>query len=161
MTCSLLLRWHRSANIWAKAWRGKRQAAVPCTASHVYCGLCVGRNFSCCACGRAVKTSPEAQCTWTDGHCALCAHGYYMAGSRTGNEDSVAFSCHRHVLFYAYYNDLLQQIDALTELLNRRCFENHLHTLRHNVRIIYLDADRLISPTVKTTLHRRLAKQTR
>lgn len=84
-----------------------------------------------------------------------------MAGSRTENEDSVAFSCHRHVLFYAYYNDLLQQIDALTELLNRHCFENHLHTLRHNVRIIYLDADRLISSTLKTTLHRRLAKQTR
>lgn len=47
-----------------------------------------------------------------------------MAGSRTGNEDSAAFSCHRHVLFYVYYYDLLQQIDALTELLNRRCFEN-------------------------------------
>ena len=59
-----------------------------------------------------------------------------MAGSRTGNEDSAAFSC-------LYYYDLLQQIDALTELLNRRCFENHLHTLRHDVRIIYLDGDRL------------------
>lgn len=84
-----------------------------------------------------------------------------MAGSRTGNEDSAAFSCHRHVLFYVYYNDLLQQIDALTELPNRRCFENHLHTLRHNVRIIDLDVDRLISSTVKTILRRRLVKQSR
>ena len=84
-----------------------------------------------------------------------------MAGGRTGNEDSAAFSCHRHVLFYGYYYDLLQQIDALTELLNRRCFENPLHTLRHNVRIIDLDVDRLISSTVKTILRRRLVKQSR
>ena len=84
-----------------------------------------------------------------------------MAGSRTGNEDSAAFSCNRHVLFYVCCYDLLQQIDALTELLNRRCFENHLHTLRHNVRIIYLDVDRLISSAVKTTLRRHLAKQSR
>ncbi len=44
-------------------------------------------------------------------------------------------------LFYVYYADLIQQIDALTELLNRRSYENRIVGIRQRAAVIFFDVD--------------------
>ncbi len=45
------------------------------------------------------------------------------------------------LIFYIYYNQLAQQIDPSTTLLNRRSLDNSLSKLRKKTAIIFLDVD--------------------
>lgn len=45
------------------------------------------------------------------------------------------------LLLYAYYCDLVLQVDALTMLLNRRCYEKELEHLSYRTAIIMFDVD--------------------
>lgn len=45
------------------------------------------------------------------------------------------------ILFYIYYCDLVQQIDSLTELLNRRIYEIRIEKEKRRVGILFLDID--------------------
>ena len=46
-----------------------------------------------------------------------------------------------YMMFYIYYSDLMFQIDPLTELLNRLCYESLLKNLDYTTAIIMLDAN--------------------
>lgn len=46
-----------------------------------------------------------------------------------------------NILFCIYYVDLIQQVDVLTELLNRRSYENNIKLLKTRAYIICIDAD--------------------
>lgn len=46
------------------------------------------------------------------------------------------------ILMYIYFYGLVNQMDALTTLLNRRCYENQLRNLRNDVVIILFDVNK-------------------
>ena len=46
-----------------------------------------------------------------------------------------------NTLFYIYYSDLVQQVDALTGLLNRRNYENRIEAMRERAAIIFFDVN--------------------
>lgn len=46
------------------------------------------------------------------------------------------------VLLYVYFYSLISQMDPLTKLLNRRCYDNQLQYLKRDVVIVYLDVDK-------------------
>lgn len=46
-----------------------------------------------------------------------------------------------YMMFYIYYSDLMFQIDSLTKLLNRVCYESLLKNLNYSTAIIMLDAN--------------------
>lgn len=45
------------------------------------------------------------------------------------------------VLFYVFYCDLLQQIDPLTKLLNRRSYDNRAKLIRRRAVVLFADVD--------------------
>ena len=45
------------------------------------------------------------------------------------------------MMFYVMYGEMVQQVDALTLLLNRRCYEVALKTMNKPTAIIYFDVD--------------------
>lgn len=49
------------------------------------------------------------------------------------------------IMFYIYYNDLAQQIDALTLLLNRKSYENNLVKIKKSVTIVFFDVNKFKS----------------
>ena len=46
------------------------------------------------------------------------------------------------IMFYIYYNDLIQQVDALTLLLNRKSYENSLNDIKKSVTIVFFDVNK-------------------
>ena len=46
-----------------------------------------------------------------------------------------------NTLFYIYYSDLVQQVDSLTGLLNRRNYENRIESMLERAAIIFFDVD--------------------
>lgn len=45
-------------------------------------------------------------------------------------------------MVYIYYSSLVNQIDTLTHLLNRRCFEAQLHDMKSDAKILFFDVDK-------------------
>lgn len=45
------------------------------------------------------------------------------------------------VMFYLYYNNLLIQLDGLTGLLNRTCYESDINVIREEVMVVFFDVD--------------------
>lgn len=45
------------------------------------------------------------------------------------------------ILFYLYYVNLLLQVDSLTGLLNRTCYETHVAGVKHRTAVIVFDVD--------------------
>lgn len=45
------------------------------------------------------------------------------------------------MMLYIFYNEMIQQTDALTLLLNRRSYENHTQLLRDTAAILFFDVD--------------------
>jgi len=45
------------------------------------------------------------------------------------------------ILFYTYYDELVQQVDALTSLLNRHSYDDTVATLRQKAVILFFDVD--------------------
>lgn len=46
------------------------------------------------------------------------------------------------MLSYMYYNELIQQIDSLTGLLNRACYDAHVSNIKRPVGLLVFDVDR-------------------
>lgn len=46
------------------------------------------------------------------------------------------------ILMYMYFYGLINQMDALTSLLNRRCYENQLRNLKNDAIIIFFDVNK-------------------
>ncbi|MDD3334405.1 MAG: GGDEF domain-containing protein [Eubacteriales bacterium] len=46
-----------------------------------------------------------------------------------------------NVLFYIYYSQMIQQVDVLTTLLNRRSYESNLTGMKKRAAVLYFDID--------------------
>ena len=46
-----------------------------------------------------------------------------------------------YMFFWIYYCEMVHQVDILTELLNRACFENNINELKSKSVVIYFDVD--------------------
>lgn len=44
-------------------------------------------------------------------------------------------------LFWTYYCEMVNQVDVLTELINRTCFENSIRAMRSKAMIVFFDVD--------------------
>lgn len=49
------------------------------------------------------------------------------------------------ILFYIYFMEISIQTDALTKLLNRRCFDKHIKQLSYNTAIVFFDVNKFKS----------------
>lgn len=48
-------------------------------------------------------------------------------------------------LFYIYFMEISIQMDSLTKLLNRRCFDKHIKQLNYDTAIVFFDVNKFKS----------------